>query len=501
MKKVGIILLIVVLVFAGCRKDQPDSSDRDNTGSEPVTTILQKHRETPRIRIPFELKVDWHVTVPEGVEMSISGDGVWGAAAFTNAKFKQPVHPIGYVASLEIEGHYVSLKDTKLNEGMLSTKDFGDIEFFLIGPQQSEAWATRRQIEDIAKALKIHTVAIMEEPQPAQPAQTEAAKPAATPQKAIVLKYSIFFPPTHIQCQTAAEWAREIEKRTEGKVAITIFPAGSLTKAPQCYDGVVNGISDMGMSCFAYTPGRFTLLEGLDLPLGYPNGLTATRIATQMVEKYAPKEVDDVHILYVHAHGPGILASKKSVSKLEDVKGMKIRATGLSASIVTALGGNPVGMSQGETYEALQKGVVEATFCPVETLKGWKQGEVIESVTDSSVIGYTTAMFVVMNKQKWESLSADIQKVFTEVSKEWVDKHGQAWDQADKDGYAFIKQLNHPVISLSAEEQQKWKQAAAPVLENYIAKAKEKNLPGQELVADIGKMISESTAAAPAPAK
>jgi TRAP-type C4-dicarboxylate transport system substrate-binding protein len=328
-----------------------------------------------------------------------------------------------------------------------------------------------------------------------QEVQTEAAKPTATLKKAIELKYSIFFPPTHIQCVTATEWAREIEKRTDGKVAITIYPAGQLTKAPQCYDGVVNGISDLGMSCFAYTPGRFTLLEGLDLPLGYPNGLTATRIATQMVEKYAPQEVSDVKVLYVHAHGPGILASKKPVSKLEEVKGMKIRATGLSASIVTALGGNPVGMPQPDTYEALQKGTVEATLCPVETLKGWKQGEVIESVTDSSVIGYTTAMFVVMNKQKWESMPADIQKVFTDVSKEWVDKHGQAWDQADKDGYEFIAQLKHPVIKLTAEEQAKWVQAVAPVLEAYTAKAKEKNLPGQELVADIQKIIAEAKAA------
>jgi len=51
-------------------------------------------------------------------------------------------------------------------------------------------------------------------------------------------------------------------------------------------------------------------------------------------------------------------------------------------------------MPQPETYEALQKGVVEATLCPIETLKGWKQGEAISFVTDSSSIGYTTAMFV-----------------------------------------------------------------------------------------------------------
>ena len=155
-------------------------------------------------------------------------------------------------------------------------------------------------------------------------AQPEEAKPA----EAIKLSYSIFFPPTHVQCIAATNWAHEIEKRTGGRVKITIYPAGSLTKADQCYEGVIKGISDLGMSCFAYTRGRFPLLEGLDLPLGYPNGVTATRIANAMIQKYQPAELADVKVLYVHAHGPGILASKKPVKSLADLKGLKVRATG-----------------------------------------------------------------------------------------------------------------------------------------------------------------------------
>jgi len=328
------------------------------------------------------------------------------------------------------------------------------------------------------------------------PAQTEQPKAEAAaevkPAKVIELNYSIFFPPTHIQCQMATEWAKEIEKRTNGAVKINLYPAGQLTKAPQCYEGVVNGVSDIGMSCFAYSLGRFPLLEGLDLPLGYPNGMTASKIATQLVAKYASAESSDVKVIYIHAHGPGILASKKPVATLEDVKDLKIRATGLSASIVTALGGNPVAMSQPDTYEALQKGVVEATFCPVETLKGWKQGEVINSITNSSVIGYTTAMFVVMNKNKWDLLPDDIKEIITAVNSEWLDKHGQAWDDADKQGYEFIAELKKGVIELSPEEQAKWVAAVKPVIDAYIAKCKEKNLPGAELVDDIQKMIVEA---------
>ncbi|MBN2375661.1 MAG: TRAP transporter substrate-binding protein [Sedimentisphaerales bacterium] len=315
-------------------------------------------------------------------------------------------------------------------------------------------------------------------------------KPSGSPKdQTINLSYSIFFPPTHIQCKTAVAWAEEIEKRTNGKVKITVYPAGTLTKAPQCYEGVVNGISDIGMSCLAYTRGRFPLLEGLDLPLGYPSGTAATRIATDIALKYKPQEMADTHLLYIHAHGPGILASKKEVKNLEEMKGLKVRATGLSAKIVTELGGTPVAMSQPETYEALQKGVVEATFCPIETLKGWKQGEVIEYVTNTAVIGYTTSMFVVMNNKTWNSLPADIQKIFTDVSKAWVDKHGQAWDDADQQGREFIKSLNRPEFLLSPDEQQKWKQAVQPILDQYTTDTEAKNLPGKAVLNDIQTML------------
>jgi len=318
-----------------------------------------------------------------------------------------------------------------------------------------------------------------------------ACKPAE-PKETIKLSYSVFFPPPHVQCIAATNWAHEIQQRTGGRVQITVYPAGSLTKADQCYEGVIKGISDLGMSCFAYTRGRFPLLEGLDLPLGYPDGATATRLANTIIQKYQPAELNDVKMLYVHAHGPGILASKKPVHSLDELKGMKVRATGLSAKIVEALGATPVAMSQPETYEALAKGVVEATLCPIETLKGWKQGETIEYVVDATAIGYTTAMFVVMNKDKWAALPADVQQVFTEVSQEWIAKHGAAWDEADQAGREFVTDLKRQFIHLPEAEQQRWKAAVKPILDDFAKQAKEKNLPGEAMLADIQAGIQAS---------
>ena len=317
----------------------------------------------------------------------------------------------------------------------------------------------------------------------------------------IRLNYSIFFPPTHVHTVLAREWADEIAARTGGRVEIRIFPGGILTKADQCYSGVIDGISDIGMSSFAYTRGRFPLLEGLDLPLGYRDGVAATRVANEMLRKYEPEEVRNTHVLLVHAHGPGVLASRSRVARLEDFAGMTCRGTGFSAKIVDLLGGNSVGMPQNDTYEALQKGVVQATLCPIETLKGWKQGEVVDYVAETAAIGYTTAMFVTMNLARWNALPPDIQKVFTEVSAEWADKHGRAWNEADDDARAMLAEMGKPVLRLPDEETARWRARIRPILDQYAEKAEARGLPGraflEDMLAAVARHNAEASPAAP----
>ena len=297
------------------------------------------------------------------------------------------------------------------------------------------------------------------------------------------LTYSIFFPPTHAQTKAAEAWAKEIEKRSAGKVKISIFPGGTLTPADQCYDGVVKGISDIGMSYFALSPEAASPPWRPSIfPSGYPNGRVATRVANDFYLSMKPKALENVKVLYLHAHGPGLLHTKKPVKKLEDLKGMKVRSTGFSAKIVEALGAVPVAMPQGETYEALSKGIVDGTIGPIEVLKGWKQAEVIKSTTDCFDVGYTTAFFVVMNLKKWNALPPDVRKVFDDTSREWVDVHGKAWDEADKEGRAFTLSLGNQIIPLSAQESARWKKAVRPTIEEYIKNADQKGVSGRKSV-------------------
>jgi len=307
--------------------------------------------------------------------------------------------------------------------------------------------------------------------------------PGVSTAKTITLKYANFFPPTHIQSKLAEQWCKEVEKQAEGRVKIEYYPGGSLLKAPQVYDGVADGIADIGFSVLAYSRGRFPVAGALDLPFGYPSGVVATQVANAVYDTFHPKEFNDTKLMYLHAHGPGFIHTRdKVIKKLEDLKGVRIRSTGMSAEMVKALGATPVAMGMPDSYQSLQKGVVDGSAHPLEADKGWKLGEVTKNVVCCYSTAYTTTFFVTMNKDKWATLEKKDQQAIEEINKIWSVKHGEAWDSSDLAGFAFFMQQDNSASGLDPEESARWKAAVAPVLDKYAADLNEKHLDGTAVV-------------------
>ena len=302
---------------------------------------------------------------------------------------------------------------------------------------------------------------------------------AAEPQ--FKFNYANFFPAPSPHSVLVEQWGKEIEKRTNGRVKITFFHGGTLAPAAQIYDSTVQGISDFGFSVLAYTRGKFPLTEVIDIPLGLKNGVTATKLINAYYDKFHPKEFDEVKVMYLHAHGPGLIhLTKKPVAKLEDLKGLKLRSTGLAAKIVQALGAAPVGTTMPETYDALRTGVAEGALAPFMALKDFRWGELTKYSLENYGSSYSVGFFVVMNKNKWNALPADIQKIFTQVNDEYKDKVGALWDSTDKDGIEFIKSKGVKILPLSKEEDARWAKAVRPLLDNYVEEMKKKGLPGDQ---------------------
>jgi len=231
----------------------------------------------------------------------------------------------------------------------------------------------------------------------------------------------------------------------------------------------------------------------VDLPMGYTSGVVATKVANEVLAKYNPQEFKDTEIMYLHAHGPGYIhTNKKAVHNMDDLKGLKIRATGNSATPVKALGATPVAQGMGDAYQSLQKGVVDGSAHPLESNKGWKLGEVLDYCIAENSVAYTTTFFVAMNKDKWASLSADIQKTIKEINAEWMVKHGEAWDASDVAGKQFFLEKGNKILTLDSAEAEKWRKAVLPTLADYAAKLDEKGINGKEVVDFIVNSIEKN---------
>ena len=133
-----------------------------------------------------------------------------------------------------------------------------------------------------------------------------------------------------------------------------------------------------------------------------------------------------------------------------------------------------------ETYDALRTGVAEGATAPIQALKGFRWGEVVKYTILNYGSSYSTGFFVAMNKNKWNALPADIQKIFEQVSAEWIEKTGALWDSTDKDGIKFITDRGNKMLPLSKEEDAKWAAKVRPLLDGYVKDMKAKGLPGEE---------------------
>ena len=263
----------------------------------------------------------------------------------------------------------------------------------------------------------------------------------------IKLKYANYLPTTSSISQLSSDFCDEIKKRTNGRVEISYYPGGTLLTAPRMFDGVVQGLADIGMAHLAYTRGRFPVMEVLNLPLGFSGDWVAGHVANDYYDKYKPKEFETVHPLYFSGVSPFVIyTAKKPVRTLEDLKGMKIRGVGLDGDILKALGATPVPFEMSDVYEALRRGVLEGANLSLEPLKNFRFGEVVKYVTASWRVGSNGVFYVVMNKDKWNSLPPDIKKIFDEVVAEYKEKTFRAWTQADIDGIEFLKSKGGQVI-------------------------------------------------------
>jgi TRAP-type C4-dicarboxylate transport system substrate-binding protein len=285
----------------------------------------------------------------------------------------------------------------------------------------------------------------------------------------INLKVANYFPPPSSQAKILEQFCRDLENRTKGTVKVDYFAGGSLLNPVAMFDGVVSGIADIGYSHVYYTPGRMPVTEAAGLPLGYPSAWVAGQALNDFYQEFKPKEFSAVRVLWMNTSTPSAIAtSKKAVRKLEDLKGLTLRAPGLAGEVIKALGGNPAPTPMPEVYDAIAKGVLDGEASNFETLRTFKFGEVVKYSTSVWQITNPYPFYCVMNKKSYDKLPADIKIIFDNLSGEYKDRSQLMWNAVDFVGKAFGKEKGVEFIELSPTEAKRWVAAVNPVIDDYI---------------------------------
>ena len=314
--------------------------------------------------------------------------------------------------------------------------------------------------------------------------------PGAVSAGTITLSYANFPPAPTFPCVQMERWKAEVEKRTNGQVAIKTYPGGTLLGAKEMMDGVIAGQADIGNLCMAYQPGRFVLTNLTSLPVGIADARTGSLVLLDIYQKYTPKEFEAVKVLAMFTTAPSNIMSKVPVRSLSDLKGLELRASGVPAQCLAAWGATPVGMPKSEYPEALQKGVIKGELSSLESLKDFKFAEILPYATITNTVVYPFA--VVMNMDKWNSLPPDVQKIMDDLIREQSEWTGNYMDDHVKESVAWSQQ-NHnlELITLDPAEKAKWDALIAPIKAKGIAEASAAGIPAEAVVADIQKLIQQ----------
>jgi TRAP-type transport system periplasmic protein len=303
-----------------------------------------------------------------------------------------------------------------------------------------------------------------------------------------------FFPAGHAaETDLVQGWAAALDEASGGQIKITSYSAETLIKAPDIYEGVISGIADIGLSAFFYTRGRFPVLEAFELPgIVYESSYAASKVAWEGIKELDPLEVQDTKLMFVLATGPGDLFTTKPVSSLEDLEGMKIRAAGLSADTLALLGAVPEAMPQPEAYEALERGLVDGNLAPVEVLQGWGHAEVTDYVTKTPFL-YNAVFFVTMNKEKWEALPVDLQDVFLTVNEKFFEEVAAGlWDAQNEKGLQWaIDETGQEVITLTAEETERWISLIKPIQEDFAIRMEQQGFAGEAILETVKRLADQ----------
>jgi tripartite ATP-independent transporter DctP family solute receptor len=255
---------------------------------------------------------------------------------------------------------------------------------------------------------------------------------------------------------TESVWAaQEIEKRTDGRYHIDVYPASQLGKETDLNQGLTLGSVDMIISGSSFAARSFKPIGVTYYPYTFRDAdhllaYTKSDVFPELAQGYQDKTGH--HIVAVTYYGTRHTSSNKPIKSCADMQGLKMRVPDVPAYLAMprACGANTAPIAFAEVYLALQNGTVEAQENPLTTIEAKKFYEVQKYIILTGHI--VDHLNTVISKSLWDQLSEEDRKIFTEVAQEAAARASKQIQQRETELVQFFKDKGLEVTEVDQAE-------------------------------------------------
>ena len=320
--------------------------------------------------------------------------------------------------------------------------------------------------------------------------------PLASHGQEFTLKLADPYPIGHVMHQVGKNLVASIHKYTQNRVKVEHYPAEQLGKAKDMLYLCSKGMADIAYVHITYFAGQLPLNSLVLLPF-YTTAVEGTEIYTRLLAKNAHIQGEfqkygtrALSVFTTNQYDIGTV--KKIVKNPEDAVGLKLKtAGGMYDHIAKRCGIIPVNVVAAETYESIQRGIVDGCIFSYPSMKGYRLNELLKFITSGLRLGGYPQAYVI-NEKTWQKLPEDIRAgIAKAMQKNEIFSPGDSWHQAQMSEIQKFEKQGISIQHITPDQRKVWEGKLKGIEEIWLQDMEKKKLPGKEIWTDFLQISKE----------
>ncbi len=276
----------------------------------------------------------------------------------------------------------------------------------------------------------------------------------------------------HPQEMGAQKFADLVAAKSGGKIKVKLFPGGQLGGDVQTVSAVQGGTIEMTVLNSGILQSQVKEFAAFDLPFLFNTPQEADAVTDGAFGKGLHARLADKNLIglgYWDLGFRNITNSKRPITKLEDIAGLKLRViqSPIYVDIFSALGANPTPLAWPEVYSALEQKAVDGQENPNTTIRTAKLNEVQKHLAVTRHI--YNPQSVIFSKKLWDAMNADEKKIISDAAAEATAYQRQVSRQQATEALEALKKEGMQVTEIAPAEVQRLRDKVKPVVDKYSA--------------------------------